>query len=188
MPNHALVPVAFPGEVYHGQCWVPVDDVNCWIYTYSWLPDRPFTNSEREKYANGLSLHAEVDADYVPLRNIRNDYMLDRAKQKTESFTGIMGVSEQDAAIQDSQGPIQDRTKEHLGPTDVGIVEFRKLLMGTARAVQQGREPKAAACANKYAVRAGGWIAGPDKDLTTVMTERFGHPHGYVGYEHGLGE
>ena len=48
----------------------------------------------------------------------RNDYMLDRAQQKTESFTGIMGVSEQDAAIQDSQGPIQDRTREHLGPTD----------------------------------------------------------------------
>ena len=56
--------------------------------------------------------------------------MLDRAKQKTESFTGIMGVSEQDAAIQDSQGPIQDRTREHLGPTDIGIVEFRKLVDG----------------------------------------------------------
>jgi phenylpropionate dioxygenase-like ring-hydroxylating dioxygenase large terminal subunit len=186
MPNHALVPVAFPGEVYHGQCWVPVDDVNCWIYTYSWLPDRPFTNSERERYAKGLSLHAEVDADYVPVRNIRNDYMLDRAKQKTESFTGIMGVSEQDAAIQDSQGPIQDRTREHLGPTDVGIVEFRKMILSAARALQQGAEPKAAASANKYAVRAGGWIAGPDQDLASVMTERFGHPHGYVGHEHGL--
>ena len=75
----------------------------------------------------------------MPLRNIRNDYMLDREKQKTESFTGIMGVSEQDAAIQDSQGPIQDRTREHLGPTDVGIVEFRKLVMGAARALQQAR-------------------------------------------------
>jgi nitrite reductase/ring-hydroxylating ferredoxin subunit len=188
MPNHALVPVAFPGDVYHGQCWVPVDDVNCWIYTYSWLPDRPFTNSERERYATGLSLHAEVDADYVPVRNIRNDYMLDRAKQKTESFTGIMGVSEQDAAIQDSQGPIQDRTREHLGPTDIGIVEFRKLVMGSARALQQGSEPKSTQAANKYAVRAGGWIADPNKDLATVMTERFGHRHGYVGNEYGLGE
>jgi nitrite reductase/ring-hydroxylating ferredoxin subunit len=74
-----------PGDVYHGQCWVPVDDVNCWIYTYSWLPDRPFTNSEREKYANGLSLHAEVDAGYVPVRNRQNDYMLDREKQKTRA-------------------------------------------------------------------------------------------------------
>ena len=101
---------------------------------------------------------------------------------------GIQGISEQDAAVQDSQGPIQDRTKEHLGPTDVGIVEFRKLVIGAARALQQGTEPKAAASANKYAVRAGGWIAESGKDLPTVMTERFGHPHGYVGAEHGLGD
>jgi hypothetical protein len=99
-----------------------------------------------------------------------------------------MGVSEQDAAIQDSQGPIQDRTREHLGPTDVGIVEFRKMLMGAARALGTGTEPKAPGVANGYAVRAGGWIAGPEKDLATVMTERFGHRHGYVGNEHGLGD
>ena len=61
--------------------------------------------------------------------------------QKHDTFTGIEGVSEQDAAIQDSMGPIQDRTREHLGPTDVGVVEFRKLLMGAARAL--GRRPGA---------------------------------------------
>jgi hypothetical protein len=37
-------------------------------------------------------------------------------------------------------------------------------------------------------VRAGGWIAAAEKDLTTVMTERFGHRHGYVGGEYGLPE
>jgi len=187
-PNHALVPVAFPGEVYHGQTWVPVDDTTCWIYTYSWVPDRPLTNAERAKYASGLSLHAEIDETYVPKRNIRNDYLIDRELQKTLSYTGISGVSDQDAAIQDSQGPIQDRTREHLGPTDVGIVEFRKMVMSAARALQQGPGPKAAASSTRYAVRAGGWIAGPDKDLAAVMTERFGHLHGYVGAEYGLGE
>jgi len=124
----------------------------------------------------------------VPVRNIHNDYMLDREKQKTESFTGIMGVSEQDAAIQDSQGPIQDRTREHLGPTDVGIVEFRKMIMGAARTLSSGGEPRAAVAAKRYAVRAGGWIAPPDKDLATVMTERFGHRHGYVGGEYGFAD
>ncbi len=188
MPNHALVPVAFPGDVYHGQCWVPVDDTSCWIYTYSWLPDRPFTNSEREKYATGLSLHAETDDAYVPVRNIRNDYLLDREKQKTESFTGITGVSDQDAAIQDSQGPIQDRTREHLGPTDVGIVEFRKMVMAAARALQSGTPPKSAQAAKKYAVRAGGWMSRAETDFADVMTERFGHRHGYIGAEYGFGE
>ena len=108
------------------------------------------------------------------------------ALQNRESFTGIKGISEQDAAIQDSQGPIQDRTREHLGPTDVGIVEFRKMIMGAARALSTGSSPKAAAAAKHYAVRAGGWIAAPDKDLATVMTERFGHRHGYVGGEYGF--
>ena len=49
------------------QTWVPVDDTSCWIYTYSWVPDRPLTNAERTKYASGLSLHAEIDEHYVPM-------------------------------------------------------------------------------------------------------------------------
>jgi hypothetical protein len=62
------------------------------------------------------------------------------------------------------------------------------MLMGAARALSSGSEPKAPGAASRYAVRAGGWIAGPEKDLATVMTERFGHRHGYVGNEHGLGD
>ena len=186
MPNHALVPVAFPGDVYHGQCWVPVDDTTCWIYTYSWLPDRPFSAAERERYGRGLSLHAEVDEHFVPVRNLRNEYRLDRQAQKTSSYTGISGVSEQDAAIQDSQGAIQDRTREHLAPTDIGIVEFRKMLLANARALQHGTAPPAAAAARRYAVRAGGWVAPPQAELPAVMTERFGHGQGYVGDAYGL--
>jgi hypothetical protein len=60
--------------------------------------------------------------------------------------------------------------------------------MGAARALQQGEQPKATQAAKKYAVRSGGWVAGPDKDLAQVMTERFGHRHGYIGQEYGLGE
>jgi phthalate 4,5-dioxygenase oxygenase subunit len=124
----------------------------------------------------------------VPKKNMQNDYMLDRELQKTLSYTGIAGVSDQDAAIQDSQGAIQDRTKEHLGPTDVGIVEFRKLVMSAARALQRGDAPRAANASQRYAVRAGGWIAAGDKDIGTVMLERFGHRDGYIGTEYGLAE
>ena len=128
---------------------MPVDDVTCWIYTYCWQPERPFSNSERAKFDGGFNVHAEVDADYMPLRNRDNDYLLDREVQKTENFTGITGVSEQDAAIQDSQGPIQDRTREHLGPTDIGVVEFRKLMMGAARRLAAGEAPNAAAVSRR---------------------------------------
>jgi phenylpropionate dioxygenase-like ring-hydroxylating dioxygenase large terminal subunit len=188
MPNHAYTPTAFPGEIYYGQCWVPVDDTRCWIYTYCWNPERPFTNSERTKFDGGFNVHAEVDETYMPLRNLRNDYLIDRRAQKTETFTGIVGVSEQDAAIQDSMGPIQDRTREHLGPTDVAVVEFRKLLMSSARSLEAGAAPKAAGAAARYAVRAGGAVAAPEKKLETVMVDRFGHDRGYVGQHYGLGE
>ena len=167
---------------------MPVDDRSCWIYTYCWQPDRPFSNAERAKFDGGFNVHAEVDSDYMPLRNLRNEYLIDRKVQKHDTFTGITGVSEQDAAIQDSMGPVQDRTKEHLGPTDVGVVEFRKLLMGGARSLQTGIEPKAAAAAARYAVRAGGAVAAPAKNLETVMTERFGHERGYIGQQYGLGD
>jgi len=60
--------------------------------------------------------------------------------------------------------------------------------MTSARALAAGGAPHAATAANRFAVRAGGWIAADGKDFATVMTERFGHPHGYVGTEYGLGD
>jgi phthalate 4,5-dioxygenase len=180
MPNHGLAPNAFPGENYHGQCWVPIDDESCWVYTYTWNPDRPLTEAERTRFRGGSGVHAEVDTAYVPLRRRENDYLIDRTKQKFETFTGIVGVSEQDAAIQDSQGLIADRTAEHLGPTDLGVVRFRRLILDAVRALRDGREPAAAACPEAYRVRSGGAIAAADVPLAEVMRERFGHEHGRI--------
>ena len=138
-----------------------VGDVRLLLVRRRAVRDRPPVREAR--------VHAEVDADFMPLRNKRNDYLLDRTAQKETSFTGIEGVSEQDAAIQDSQGPIQDRTREHLGPTDVGIVEFRKMVMAAARALQSGTPPKSAQAAKKYAVRAGGWMSRAETDFADVL-------------------
>lgn len=182
MPNHALVPSAFPGENYHGQTWVPVTDGACWIYTYTWNPDRPLTEDEIERARRGHTVHAEVDENFVPLRTKGNNYGLDRQRQKHDSFTGIDGVSEQDAAVQDSQGEIADRTREHLFATDVGVVRFRRFMLENARALaDEGVAPVATQRPASYAVRSGGWIAHTDKSLAEVMVERFGHPQGLVG-------
>ena len=50
----------------------------------------------------------------APIRRRANDYLIDREAQKRESFTHIKGISEQDQAVQDSQGLIHDRTREML--------------------------------------------------------------------------
>src|SRR5258707_4431343 len=141
MPVHAYAPSSMPGENIFGKSCVPVTDTSCWIYTYAWNPDRPLTQAERDDYANGNGVMSLVDENYIPLRNRGNDYLIDRKLQKTSSYTGIKGVSEQDAAVQDSKGRIAARTREHLGPTALGILRFSKLTMAAAPAVQKGEAP-----------------------------------------------
>ena len=49
------------------------------------------------------------------------------------SFSGFRGINVQDTIVQESMGPIVDRTKEHLGPADLAIVHFRRLMLAMAR-------------------------------------------------------
>jgi phthalate 4,5-dioxygenase oxygenase subunit len=173
MPCHGYTPSATEGQTYHGQTWVPIDDESCWVYVYSWNPSRPLTEEEREGYRSGGAVYPEMDGNWMPLRNRSNDYLIDRRMQKTENFTGIVGVSEQDAAIQDSQGRIADRTRELLGPTDIGVVQFRRLMLEAARTVAGGGVPLGQADADAYRVRAGGIVAPVDASFDAVMNLRF---------------
>ena len=188
IPNYAYAPNAFPGETQHGQCWVPIDDHSCWIFCYSWNSERPLTDEERKKFKKGFSIHAEVDEDYLPLRRLSNNYLMNRDDQRLNTYTGIQGVSEQDAAIQNSQGKIVDRSLEHLGPTDVGIIEFRKLMLRLAKALKKGQMPSSSISPEKYAVQCGGMVAHRDISLEDAMLKRFGHITGYVGSNYGLKE
>jgi phenylpropionate dioxygenase-like ring-hydroxylating dioxygenase large terminal subunit len=180
MPNHSLAPGGAAGQTYHGQTWVPIDDVSCWVFTYSWNPEAPLRETERAAYAGGAAIHSAVDADYVPLRRRANDYLIDRDAQKHESFTGITGISEQDAAIQDSQGLIHDRTREMLGPTDLGVSSLRALMLGAARDLAAGTCPASAMNAAAYRVRSGLIVTADALPFDAVMVQRFGHPRGRV--------
>src|SRR5437667_12815067 len=52
-------------------------------------------------------------------------------------------VINQDIVACEGQGRIADRTKEHVGPSDLGIVMIRKRLFEDLEALAQGRDPKA---------------------------------------------
>jgi phthalate 4,5-dioxygenase oxygenase subunit len=83
-----------------------------------------------------------VDADFRPVRNIDNEYLIDRAEQRAGSYTGIRGIREQDLAVQEDQwGPITQRDREHLGTTDLAIIAMRRLLVREAERLQAGLEP-----------------------------------------------
>jgi phenylpropionate dioxygenase-like ring-hydroxylating dioxygenase large terminal subunit len=178
LPCHSLTPGTAKGEAYHGQTWVPIDDESCWIYTYTWNPERPLSDQERAAYAGGASIHAEVDANYVPIRRRSNDYLIDREMQKRVNYSGIKGISEQDQAIQDSQGRIHDRTREYLGPTDLGVVQFRLLMLAAARDLAAGQPPLAAHLPDACRVRSGAIVAPSGLPFAEVMLRRFGHAQG----------
>ena len=173
VPNHSLAPGAERGQNINGQTWVPIDDHSCWIYTYTWNPDRPITEEELATIKGGKSgIHAIVDEHYDPIRNRGNDYLIDRQAQRTTSYTGVQGIPEQDACIQDSQGPIYDRTREHLGTTDVAIIEFRRLMLRMARNLLEGQEPPEVRDGRAYWVRSGAEVAPRTTPFEGIAADR----------------
>jgi phthalate 4,5-dioxygenase oxygenase subunit len=86
----------------------------------------------------------------------RIDYLIDRGLQRSYSYTGIKGTNAQDAAAIENQGPtpIADRTKEHLGNTDVAIMRMRRKFLAELKAFQKGSEPVPALKGDLYKVRA----------------------------------
>ena len=78
----------------------------------------------------GLGVHSANDASYRPLANRDNDYLMDReAQRRGDTYSGIKGIALQDASLQESMGPIVDRTKERLVATDAGIIKAEVVLI-----------------------------------------------------------
>jgi phthalate 4,5-dioxygenase oxygenase subunit len=180
LPTHGTGPSTLPGETYHGFAIVPIDDTSAWCYVYSWNPDRPLGNEERNKLHDGFALVCERDGSYVPIRNVDNDFMIDRDEQKHRTFTGIKGLAEQDSMIQHSQGPIVDRTKEILTGTDAAVVRFRTKMLKAAQDLADGVEPEAPYKHELYNARPGSWLADASLTVDEVMMTRFGDPFGRV--------
>jgi len=92
---------------------------------------------------NGGGIHVTlIPGTFRPVVNKDNDYMIDRAAQKAnKTYCGVKGIAMQDAAIQESMGPIQDRSKENLVSTDNGVIMARVRLRKAALAAREGRVP-----------------------------------------------
>ena len=182
LPAHGTGPSTMPGETYFGFTVVPITDRASWIYIYAWNPERDIGKAERAKLRKGHGIIAELGPGYVPVRNRSNDFQIDRAAQKTVSFTGVKGLAEQDLMIQQSQGYIADRTAETLSPTDAAVVKFRRTLLEAAKALAAGDEPEQPWRAAAFRTRPGSWFAADGTDFEDVLVERFGDPRGRVPF------
>jgi hypothetical protein len=98
--------------------------------------------------------------------NASNDYGLSRERQHTVNYTGIEGTNTQDFAVQESMGPIYDRTKEHLGSADTAIIQMRRLLLEAVRDVAEGRDPVGAQSTGGNTVRPAQMLLPEDAQWT----------------------
>jgi len=138
MPSFTMIPPRGDHPI-HGHFWIPIDDENCWAWSFDYHPVRALTPAERRSMADGQGIHVRyVPGSYRPLANKDNDYLMDRAAQRAGiTYSGVEGIAMQDASLQESMGPIVDRTKENLVSTDNGIIMARHRLLKAARALRE---------------------------------------------------
>ncbi len=127
MPFHKII-ASNPAAAH---VWAPMDDESTMLYSVDFSPQRPFTGDDLARSKSFRGIHAEnIPGSDRAVQNKDNDYLIDRALQASgKSFTGMCGLGIQDCAVQESMGPIADRTLEHLGISDTAIVKIRRLLL-----------------------------------------------------------
>jgi phthalate 4,5-dioxygenase len=142
MPFHSMIP-PYGENALNGHAWVPVDDESCMVWCFTHHPTRALSEHELATMRDGGGIHVKlIPGTFRPVINKDNDYLIDRSAQKAnQTYCGVAGIAMQDAAIQESMGPIQDRSKENLVSTDNGVIMARIRLHKAALAVRQGREP-----------------------------------------------
>ena len=135
-PQAFVIPMS--EEMTISQWHVPVDDVSCYwyaIFTSFGAPvDRAHMRDQR------LELYELPD--YRPRLGRANNYGFDLKQQQTQTYTGMgHDINVHDQWAIESQGRIQDRTREHLGQSDKAIVAYRRLLLAAIEDVAAGRRP-----------------------------------------------
>src|SRR5919106_3602437 len=121
-------PAAFAAthEGYEALRWrVPVDDTATMHFTLYFAPrvagNVPAKMPE-DRQSEGLG-------DSIP------------GKYRWDEETGWIARGDQDRCAQESQGPVLDRTTEHLGVTDEGVILLRKLFKQCIDAVKNDQDP-----------------------------------------------
>jgi nitrite reductase/ring-hydroxylating ferredoxin subunit len=123
------------------QWWIPLDDYNVMKWDVRWNPNRPMTAEEHARFTAGdpggyLPETSDPMSHWRLAGDRSNDYLMDYGDQQTKRFSGVPSVNLQDKAVQESMGPIINRTREHLGSSDVMIAAVRRRLIEAAKALR----------------------------------------------------
>jgi phenylpropionate dioxygenase-like ring-hydroxylating dioxygenase large terminal subunit len=138
MPSFTMIPPRGDHPV-GGHFWIPIDDENCWAWNFDYHPVRPLMESEVQAMREGWGRHVIYEpGSWRSHANKDNDYLIDRAAQKAGiTYSGVAGFAMQDSSVQESMGPIIDRSKENLVSTDNGIIMARHRLLRAIQALEE---------------------------------------------------
>lgn len=132
-------PPRFPEEDGMWHAFVPRDDFSTWSWDVQFSNRGPIDVAAQHA-RRGLIL----DSSLRKLRNRDNHYQQDRELMRTGNLSGMRGIATQDHAVTETMGPIVDRTREHLGTSDLPIIGMRKILLDSVREfMRTGRPPYA---------------------------------------------
>jgi phthalate 4,5-dioxygenase oxygenase subunit len=165
-----------------GFAWVPMDDTTTMAWCFTWNPQRALREYEQGDHPRARSgVHltpsarlpatSEPGGAWLPIANRGNDYLLDRQLQRTQRFFGVPGISPQDAAVQESMGPIADRSLEHLGSSDSALIRVRRLWLSAIEQGARGDVPTGVADPESYRVRAIEFVIDADADWSTAAAD-----------------
>ena len=137
------------------QMHVPVDDTRTYWYSVFTSFGAPV---DKEAMRN-QRLQFIALPDYIPKSGRHNNWGFNAEEQRSTTY---LGMGEEDINVHDqwaveSMGPIQDRTREHLGTSDKVIMANRRMLIKAIEQVQAGAQPPMALSAAEAAQ-----LTGPD--------------------------
>jgi phenylpropionate dioxygenase-like ring-hydroxylating dioxygenase large terminal subunit len=137
LPNLTTFPGGAQGRGGYSVNWhVPIDDTHHWKYSFTFNRESAL-DLEMIKRSR-----PEMTTDYKLTRSRANRYLQDRSLMATANYSGIAGFAAQDTCVVEGEGPIQDRTQEHLVSSDKVIVAARKLLLKAINDVRERRDPQ----------------------------------------------
>ena len=140
MPSSSFPPGSV-GENRIWNMWVPRDDNTCWAWDVCFNETTPMPDELKAELREFRGYNSFDPKTFLKYAGPHNMWLQDRELMRTESWSGIRGLFVQDNAVQESMGPIVDRTVEHLGTTDAAIIFARRLYIRAAIALSEGVEP-----------------------------------------------
>lgn len=135
-PNAIVIPMS--GDINITQWHVPIDDVSCWWYAIF----SAFGEKVDRKRMRDQRLELYTLPDYRPRLNRENGYGFDPREQREATYTGMgRDINVHDQWAVESPGPVVDRSAEHLGASDKGIIAYRRKLIEAIGGLADGAAP-----------------------------------------------